>query len=96
MQLFGDLTGCTLLLIEDARAVALSNVLLGRESDTDGELDEMVQSSLSEAGNIVAAAYLNALSSNDGYGAVTLDPHLRTGRCWRVAERGIARSGGCE
>ncbi|HEY4658479.1 MAG TPA: chemotaxis protein CheC [Gemmatimonadaceae bacterium] len=60
MKMLGDLTGLTLLVLPQRTALRVAELMLKR-SDTSG-LDELAQSALKEAGNILSAAYLNALS----------------------------------
>lgn len=79
VQMFGDLTGRTLLVIDDTHAAALSNILLGRSGGGDADLDDMAQSSLTEAGNIVAAAYLHALAKMMGMVLLQSIPEFKRG-----------------
>jgi chemotaxis protein CheC len=60
MRMHGDLTGFTLLVFPKATAVKLAGLMLARAGVS--ELGELEQSALKEAGNILTAAYLNALS----------------------------------
>jgi chemotaxis protein CheC len=62
MHMMGDLTGRTLLLIPDPNARILCDLLLSRAVGTTPTLGVLEQSALKEAGNILGAAYLNALS----------------------------------
>lgn len=62
MHVLGDLTGRTLLLMPEANARLLCDLLLRRAPGTTEALGELEESSLKEAGNILAGAYLNALS----------------------------------
>ena len=61
MQVFGDVTGCLLFIMDSERAHGLSAMLLGLEEPTSGWFDESGQSSLSETANILAGAYAGAL-----------------------------------
>ena len=61
-RMLGDLSGDTYFLLPEAGARALSNLLLGRSIDTQADLLQMEQSSLIEAGNIVASSFMNALA----------------------------------
>ncbi len=94
MHMMGDLTGRALLLFPQHAARTLCDFLLRREVGTTQEFGEMEQSGLKEAGNILASAYLNALSDFMGMmlvpsvpslvidlsGAVLTSAHLNFGR----------------
>lgn len=60
MRMLGDLTGFTLLVFPKATALRLAGLMLKRTDVS--EFGELEQSALKEAGNILSAAYLNALS----------------------------------
>lgn len=62
MHVMGDLTGRTLLLLPEVNAKVLCDLLLSRPIGTTQALGVLEQSALKEAGNILGAAYLNALS----------------------------------
>ncbi|HET7321365.1 MAG TPA: chemotaxis protein CheC [Longimicrobiaceae bacterium] len=62
LQVLGDLTGRTLLLFPRDSALRLSEILLRRPEGSVNVFGELEQSSIKEAGNILSAAYLNALS----------------------------------
>jgi chemotaxis protein CheC len=62
MHVLGDLTGRTLLLVPEENARLLCDLLLRRPPGTSTGIGELEASSLKEAGNILAGAYLNALS----------------------------------
>jgi chemotaxis protein CheC len=62
MHMMGDLTGRTLLLVPEPNAEILCDLLLSRMVGTTQTLGVLEQSALKEAGNILGAAYLNALS----------------------------------
>jgi chemotaxis protein CheC len=62
MHVLGDLTGRTLLLMPEENARLLCDLLLRRPVGTSVAIGELEESSLKEAGNILAGAYLNALS----------------------------------
>lgn len=62
MHMLGDLTGRTLLIFPRASAMRLSEILLHRPSGHSHVFGELEQSALKEAGNILSAAYMNALS----------------------------------
>ncbi len=62
MHMLGDLTGRTLLLLPDADARLLCDLLMRKEPGSTTSFNELEESSLKEAGNILGGAYLNALS----------------------------------
>ncbi len=62
MRMLGDLTGRTLLVLPDANARLLCDLLLRRTPGTTTEFGELEQSAIKEAGNILGGAYMNALS----------------------------------
>jgi chemotaxis protein CheC len=63
MQLLGDLGGRTVQIFPARTADCLASILLRRDSvDFPDGFGELEQSALQEAGNILAGAYLNALS----------------------------------
>ena len=76
MHMMGDLTGRALLLFPLRSARTLCDFLLRREIGTTQEFGEMEQSALKEAGNILASAYLNALSDFMGMMLVPSVPSL--------------------
>jgi chemotaxis protein CheC len=62
MHMMGDLTGRTLVLVPKASALQLCDILFQRPAGTTQSFGPMEESGLKEAGNILASAYLNALS----------------------------------
>jgi chemotaxis protein CheC len=62
MHMLGDLTGRTLLIFPRNAAMRLAEILLHREPGTAQVFGELEQSAIKEAGNILSAAYMNALS----------------------------------
>jgi chemotaxis protein CheC len=60
MKILGDLTGLALLIFPQATALRVAGLMMKREGVA--TLGEIEQSALREAGNILSAAYLNALS----------------------------------
>jgi len=76
MHVMGDLTGRAMLLFPERAAHILCDFLFRRERGTTTSFGEMEQSSLKEAGNILASAYLNALSDFMGMMLVPSIPSL--------------------
>jgi chemotaxis protein CheC len=62
MHVLGDLTGRTLLLLPEENARLLCDLLNRRPAGATERIGPLEESSLKEAGNILAGAYLNALS----------------------------------
>lgn len=76
MHMMGDLTGRTLVLFPESSARTLCDILLRRPAGTTGEFGAMEQSGIKEAANILASAYLNALSDFMGMMLVPSVPSL--------------------
>jgi chemotaxis protein CheC len=76
MHMMGDLTGRALVLFPQRAAHNLCDILFRREMGSTVELGPMEQSGLKEAGNILASAYLNALSDFMGMMLVPSVPSL--------------------
>jgi chemotaxis protein CheC len=76
MHMMGDLTGRAMVLFPEPSARVLCDFLLRRERGTTTAFGEMEQSALKEAGNILASAYLNALSDFMGMMLVPSVPSL--------------------
>src|SRR5690242_20117866 len=76
MQVMGDITGRTLVLIPKGSALVLCDILFRRPSGTTQQFGPMEESGLKEAGNILASAYLNALSDFLGMMLIPSVPSL--------------------
>ena len=76
MHMMGDLTGRAMVLFPQRAAHTLCDFLFRRPMGANTELGEMEQSGLKEAGNILASAYLNALSDFMGMMLVPSVPSL--------------------
>ena len=76
MNMLGDLTGRTLLVFPKSTAVRLAELLLRRPTAGEGELTELEQSAIKEAGNILSGAYMNALSEFMGLLLLPSPPSL--------------------
>lgn len=84
MHLLGDITGRTLLIFPRASAMRLSEILLRREPGAVRVFGELEQSSIKEAGNILCAAYVNALSDFMGMMILPSVPALVIDLCAAV------------
>ena len=76
MNMLGDLTGRTLLVFPKPTAIRLAELLLRRPHAGNGELSELEQSAIKEAGNILSGAYMNALSEFMGLMLLPSPPEL--------------------
>jgi len=76
MHMMGDLTGRTLVLFPVSSARLLCDILLRRPAGGTAEFGPMEQSSIKEVGNILASAYMNALSDFMGMMLVPSVPSL--------------------
>jgi chemotaxis protein CheC len=76
MHMMGDLTGRALLMFPQAAARTICDFLLRRSMGTTQDFGDMEKSALKEAGNILASAYLNALSDFMGMMLVPSVPSL--------------------
>ena len=81
MHMLGDLTGRTMLVFPKRTALRLAELLLRRpvvEDARDGsdDFNEMEQSAIKEAGNILSSAYMNALSDFMGMMLLPSPPAL--------------------
>ncbi|MEP7380125.1 MAG: chemotaxis protein CheC [Gemmatimonadota bacterium] len=76
MNMLGDLTGKTLLVFPKSTAIRLAELLLRRPHAGAGELTELEQSAIKEAGNILSGAYMNALSDFMGLMLLPSPPAL--------------------
>jgi chemotaxis protein CheC len=76
MHMMGDLTGRAMVLFPQRAAHTLCDFLFRRTMGSTTQFGEMEQSGLKEAGNILASAYLNALSDFMGMMLVPSVPSL--------------------
>lgn len=84
MHVLGDLTGRTLLILPRDSAMRLAEILLQRDRGTIKLFGELEQSALKEAGNILCAAYMNALSDFMGMMLLPSVPSLVMDLCAAV------------
>lgn len=62
LGLEGEISGMMMFLLDEPSAHILVNILMGHQIDYEGPFTEIEQSAISEIGNIIAGAYLSALS----------------------------------
>ncbi len=79
MQMLGDLNGRTLLVFPLPTVLRMAELMLSRPVAAPPELDELEQSAIKEAGNILSAAYMNALSEFLGVLLLPSPPVLDVG-----------------
>ncbi|MBD5157240.1 MAG: chemotaxis protein CheC [Butyrivibrio sp.] len=72
----GDVMGMMMFLFTEKSAHTIVSTLLGMEPDMTAEIGEMEFSALSEIGNIIAGAYLSALSTLTGLTVLPSVPAL--------------------
>lgn len=84
MHMLGDLTGRTLLIFPRSSAMRLSEILLHRPQGSSHVFGELEQSAIKEAGNILSAAYMNALSDFMGLMLLPSVPSLVIDLCAAV------------
>lgn len=76
MHMLGDLTGRTLLVFPQPTAVRLAELMLRRPEGSSADFGALEQSAIKEAGNILAGAYMNALSDFLGLMLLPSPPSL--------------------
>lgn len=76
MHVLGDLSGRTLLVLPRDSGARLAEILLRRPAGSLTVFGELEESALKEAGNILCAAYLNALSDFMGLVLLPSVPRL--------------------
>jgi chemotaxis protein CheC len=76
MHVMGDLTGRTLVVLDQESAYSLCEMLLRRPRTGAAGFDAMEQSTIKETGNILCSAYMNALSDFLGMMLVPSVPAL--------------------
>jgi chemotaxis protein CheC len=76
MHMMGDLTGRAMVLFPERAAYTLCDFLFRRPVGTTKQFGDIEQSGLKETGNILASAYLNALSDFMGMMLVPSVPSL--------------------
>jgi chemotaxis protein CheC len=84
MHMLGDLTGRTLLIFPRNSAMRLAEILLHRQPGSAHVFGELEQSAIKEAGNILSAAYMNALSDFMGLMLLPSVPSLVIDLCGAV------------
>jgi len=76
LKMLGDLTGLTLLVLPQATALRVAEMMARKPEGTFTEMGEYQQSAIREAGNILSSAYLNALAEFMGMILLPSPPQL--------------------
>lgn len=76
MHMLGDLTGRTLLVFPKPTAMRLAELMLRRPPGTSKDMGPLERSAITEAGNILSGAYMNALSEFMGLMLLPSPPSL--------------------
>jgi chemotaxis protein CheC len=76
MEMRGDLQGRTLLVFPRPTAVRLAGLMLKRPGSDGDRMSALEESAIKEAGNILSAAYMNALSEFMGITLLPSPPSL--------------------
>ncbi len=77
LNLTGDINGMMMFMVDNEAAHHMVNRLVGKEvNDNMGSFDDMELSALKEIGNIIAGAYLSALSSLTNLKIVESVPYM--------------------
>lgn len=95
VQMLGDLTGKTLLIFPLAGAKELAGLLTMRAPGA-GELTPLEQSAIQEVGNILASAYLNALSDMIGGVLMPTPPVIEAGAAGVLIDTAALRGPGSD
>jgi chemotaxis protein CheC len=95
VRMLGELTGQTLLVFDHTAAKQLAALLTMRPAN-DGPLSELERSAVQEVGNILASAYLNALSQIVGGVLLPTPPRVDTGRGGDVVQEAATRGPGSD
>jgi len=76
LTLQGEMGGNLILFFDDPNGRQLAASLLGRDVETTGEWSELEKSALTETGNILGCAYVNALTRLIGRDLVPSAPYF--------------------
>jgi chemotaxis protein CheC len=86
MIMSGDISGRTVFLLAIPAGLRLAERMLRRNRGTSPNLGKLEQSALNEAGNILAGAYLTALSEFLDMRLMLSPPSLKTGEAAQVLD----------
>lgn len=91
MDMVGDLTGRTLLVFPKATVLRIAELMLRRPVGSSVALGELERSAVTEAGNILSGAYMNALSDFMGMVLLPTPPKMAIDTVARVLTREFLR-----
>jgi chemotaxis protein CheC len=91
MDMVGDLTGRTLLVFPKATVLRIAELMLRRPVGSSVALGELERSAVTEAGNILSGAYMNALSDFMGMVLLPTPPKLAIDASAHVLTREFLR-----
>ena len=93
MQMLGDITGRSLLVFPRNTGLRLARLMMRRPVTAATELGALEQSALKEAGNILSAAFMNALSDFLGLLLLPSPPSLAIDMSAAVLTTAVAQFG---
>lgn len=96
VHMLGELTGKTLLVLRYASARRLASILTQRPERSEADLSAMERSAVQEVGNILASAYLNALSEIVGGVLLPTPPVVEVGPGGEVVHVAATRGPGSD
>ena len=91
MDMVGDLTGRTLLVLPKPTVLRVAELMLRRPAGSSVALGELERSAVTEAGNILSGAYMNALSDFMGMLLLPTPPTLAIDVSARLLTRDFLR-----
>jgi len=92
----GDFNGGLVIAFTEPAAGELTDMLLGRSSPGNCWLDELGVSAIKEVGNVLGAAYVNALASMTGWSIPISTPDLVYSRAdWAVSLLSLESQADC-
>ena len=79
LSVLGTTKGIMTFMLENTRALALCDIVMGQKKGKTKTLGDLEQSALKEIGSILAASYLNAISEMTGLSLVISTPDYDLG-----------------
>lgn len=93
IRVAGDVPGHALLVIPYEGALRLVDILQSQPNSTTQELNEMAESVIQEAGNIVTGSYLKALSDFFGWNLMPSPPSIAVDMAAAVVDSVLLNTG---
>lgn len=91
LSIIGGLQGAALLCFPEAKAIVLTEMLVGKLHGRSSRLSELDESALKELGNIICGNYVTALSNHLRVKVLPGLPHFARGMFGSMLEQLIAR-----